>query len=199
MTRVRIMVITVLLLGYAATYPVLAEAPPPDSAAAKQEAERLAALPPVMPKGKPAVDHSGRKERGHASYYAANFAGRKMANGHKMNSNQHVAASKTLPLGTTTKVTRLETGKTTTVTVQDRGPFVGGRVVDVSPKAAEQLDLKKQGVAPVEIAPIAVPQKDGSVKLGAGAAMASPQEVRHAVETTKAQTPHAEAETARAQ
>jgi rare lipoprotein A len=116
-----------------------------------------------------------------------------------MNPNQNVAASKALPLGTTAKVTNLETGKTATVTVQDRGPTVGDRVVDVSPKAAEQLDLKKQGVASVEVAPIAVPQKDGSVKLGAGAATASPQEVRQAVETTKALTPHVEAEAVRAQ
>src|SRR4051812_28677244 len=60
-------------------------------------------------------------------------------------------------------------GKTVTVIIQDRGPHRGGRVVDVSPKAAEQLGLKKRGVAPVEVSPIAVPQKDGNVKLGAGA------------------------------
>jgi rare lipoprotein A len=149
-------------------------------------------LPPVIPKGKPAIDYSGRKERGRASFYAPKFAGRKMADGRRMNPNQNVAASKALPLGTTAKVTNLETGKTATVTIQDRGPLRGDRIVDVSLKAAGQLGLKKRGVAPVEVSPIAVPQKDGSVKLGAGAAEASREEVRRAVETTKAIPPRVE-------
>jgi rare lipoprotein A len=186
MNRVRITVTVALLLGCSVISPVPADTPPPDSLAAKQEAERLAALPPVAPKGKPAIDYSGRKERGRASFYAPKFAGRKMADGRRMNPNQNVAASKALPIGTTAKVTNLETGKTATVIIQDRGPHRGDRVVDVSPKAAERLGLKKRGVAPVEVSPIAVPQKDGSVKLGAGAAEASPEEVRRAVETTKA-------------
>ena len=192
MNKARIAAVAGLLLGCSAMSPALAETPPPDSPAAKQEAERLAALPPVAPKGKPAIDPSGRKERGRASFYAPKFAGHKMADGRKMNPNHNVAASKALPLGTTTKVTNLETGKTATVTVQDRGPAARDRVVDVSPKAAGQLDLKKRGVAPVEVSPITVPQKDGGVKLGAGAAQASPQEVQRAVETTKALTPRTE-------
>jgi rare lipoprotein A len=53
-------------------------------------------------------------------------------------------------------------------------------VVDVTPKVADQLDITKRGVAPVIVAPIAVPQADGSVKLGAGAAEASPEEVEKA-------------------
>jgi rare lipoprotein A len=189
MNKVHITLTAALWLGGSAMSPVLAETPPPASPAAKQEAERLAALPPVTPKGRPAIDYSGRKERGRASFYAPKFAGRKMANEQRMNPNQNVAASKALPLGTTAKVTNLETGKTATVTIQDRGPLRGDRIVDVSLKAAEQLGLKKRGVAPVEVSPIAVPQKDGSVKLGAGAAKASPEEVRRAVETTKALPP----------
>ena len=78
------------------------------------------------------------------------------------------------------------------MTVQDRGPSVRDRVPDVSPTAAGQLGLKKRGVASVEISPIAVPQTDGSVKLGAGATQASLQEVQRAVETTKALTPRTE-------
>jgi peptidoglycan lytic transglycosylase len=192
MNKAQIAAAAGLVLGCSTMSLALAETPPPDSPAAKQEAERLAALPPVAPKGKPAIDPSGRKERGRASFYAPKFAGHTMADGRKMNPNHNVAASKALPLGTTTKVTNLETGKTATVTVQDRGPAVRDRVVDVSPKAAGQLDLKKRGVAPVEVSPIAVPQKDGGVKLGAGAAQASPQEVQRAVETTKALTPRTE-------
>ena len=189
MHRVRTTLTAALLLGGSAMSAAVAETLPP---AVKQEAEPLAALLPVKPKGRPAIDYSGRKERGRASFYAPEFAGRKMADERRMNPNQNVAASKTLPLGTTAKVTNLETGKTATVTIQDRGPLRGDRIVDVSLKAAKQLGLKKRGVAPVEVSPIAVPQKDGSVKLGAGAAEASHQEVRRAVETTKALPPRVE-------
>src|SRR5919112_514619 len=82
--------------------PAMAEPASPDPAAT-QEAERLAAMPPVQPKGKAPTDHSGRKEKGRASYYADGFSGRKMANGRTMNPQDNVAASKTLPLGTTAK------------------------------------------------------------------------------------------------
>jgi rare lipoprotein A len=57
-------------------------------------------------------------------------------------------------------------------------------VVDLAPKVADQLAMKKQGVAPVVVAPIAVPQPGGDVKLGAGAADASPDEVQRATEAT---------------
>ncbi|MBS0641653.1 MAG: septal ring lytic transglycosylase RlpA family protein [Acetobacteraceae bacterium] len=163
-------------------------APPPDSPEAKKEAEHLGRLPPVTPRGGIHVDHSGRKERGKASYYAPHFANRKMANGNRMNPNSNIAASKTLPLGSVAKVTNLENGKTATVKVEDRGPFVPGRVVDLAPKVAQELDVKQKGVVPVEVKPVTVPQPDGGVKLGAGAADASPQEVRQAVETTRSLT-----------
>ncbi len=108
-----------------------------------------------------------------------------MADGQRMNPNSNVAASKNLPLGSVAKVTNLENGKTATVKIEDRGPYVNGRVVDLAPKVADQLDLKEKGVAAVEVKPITLPQPDGSVKLGAGAAEASPEEVSEAVEVTK--------------
>jgi rare lipoprotein A len=108
-----------------------------------------------------------------------------MADGHRMDPGTNVAASKTLPIGSTAKVTNLENGKTVTVTIEDRGPFVNGRVVDVSPQVAQQLALKKSGVAPVIVKPITVPQPGGGVKLGAGAANASPQEVAKAAHATE--------------
>ena len=73
-------------------------------------------------------------------------------------------ASKTLPLGTTAKVTNLANGKSATLVVGDRGPFIDGRVVDVTPKVASELEIRESGVAPVVVAPIAVPQADGTVK-----------------------------------
>jgi rare lipoprotein A len=177
--------------------PNQATLPPPDSSAAQKEAENLDRLPPIAPHGRTAIDHSGRKQKGRASYYARWFARRKMANGRPMNPNANVVASKTLPLGTTAAVTNLDNGRTATVKVEDRGPFVDGRVVDVSPKVARELDIsRKQGVAPVVVKPITVPQADGLVKLGAGAAEATPQEVRQATEATQALVDDGQAETA---
>ena len=82
---------------------------------------------------KPAVDRSGAKRVGKASFYANNFAGRKMADGKIMDPQANNAASRTLPLGTTAKVTNLQTGKSAVVVIQDRGPYVDGRIVDLSP------------------------------------------------------------------
>src|SRR5579862_8617920 len=122
-------VATALMVGYGAA--AFAASPPaPD---AQQEAARLAQLPPIAPHGR-LIDHSGRKEKGRASFYAHHFDNRKMANGKPFNPNTNVAASKTLPLGTTARVTNLDNGKTATVHVEDRGPYIDGRVVDVTPK-----------------------------------------------------------------
>jgi rare lipoprotein A len=130
------------------------------------------------------IDYSGRTESGKASYYAVKFEGRKMADGDRLDQSDNVAASKTLPIGTTAKVTNLETGKSVTVKIEDRGPHIAGRSIDVSSSVANKLDINKSGVAPVEVKPITVPQRDGGIKLGAGAAMASGDEVRDAVRTT---------------
>ncbi len=80
------------------------------------------------------------------------------------------AASKTLPLGTTAKVTNLETGLSAVVTIQDRGPHVKGRIIDLSPATARDIGLDRQdGIATVVVAPIEVPLPDGSVKQDAAA------------------------------
>ena len=164
--------------------------------AAKREAQRLDRLPPVPPAPPGHIDHSGRKEKGRASFYAKSFSNRKMADGKRMNPNSNVAASKNLPLGSVAKVINLDNGKTATVKIEDRGPYVSGRVVDLSPKVADDLDMKHKGVASVEVKPITVPKADGGVKLGAGAADASPQEVRQAIEITKELTAPPTTETA---
>ena len=165
--------------------PASATIPLPDSAIALQEAKHLDQLPPVVPWGKAPIDHSGRNQKGHASYYSPKFAHRKMADGNHMNQQANSAASKTLPLGTTAKVINLQNGKSATVRVEDRGPFVAGRVMDVTIKVAHELDLRKHGVVPVEVKPIAVPQPNGEVKLGAGAADLTPQQIRVATRTAE--------------
>jgi rare lipoprotein A len=115
-------------------------------------------------------DFSGKKRLGKASFYAEQFAGKPMADGTPMNPQGDNAASKTLPLGTVAKVTNLETGQSAVVTIQDRGPYVPGRIVDLSPATAKQIGItRRKGVARVEVAPIAVPQPDGRIRLGQAA------------------------------
>ena len=93
--------------------------PAPDSTRAREEAQRLDQLPPITPSSK-AIDHSGRRQKGQASYYSADFAHRKMADGNSLNPQARIAASKTLPLGTTARVVNLQTGKAAMVKIEDR-------------------------------------------------------------------------------
>ena len=125
--------------------------------------------------GREAIDRSGRPQRGRASYYGREFNGRKMANGRPFNPNSNTAASRSLPLGTVARVKNRQSGQETTVRVEDRGPYVPGRILDVAPRAADDLGMRRQGVAPVVVEPVAVPQPDGSVKPGAGATPGGPQ------------------------
>lgn len=81
-----------------------------------------------------------------------------MADGTRMQAHGDAAASKTLPLGTTAEVTNLENGRTAVVTIRDRGPFVKGRIVDLSPATAKEIGLDaKDGVARVAVTPIEMP------------------------------------------
>jgi rare lipoprotein A len=123
----------------------------------------------LTPEARPQLDRTGRKRFGKASIYAPMFAGRKMADGTRMRPTSNNAASRTLPLGTTAKVTNLETGKTAVVTIHDRGPYVAGRIVDLSPATARDIGLdRRTGVTRVEVAPIAIPMPNGSIKHGDG-------------------------------
>ena len=90
-------------------------------------------------------------ETGKASYYGDKFNGRKTANGETFSQNKNTAAHKKLPFGTEVKVKNLSNGKTTTVRINDRGPFVRGRIIDLSKSAAKDIDLVQQGVAKVKI------------------------------------------------
>jgi rare lipoprotein A len=125
---------------------------------------------PVAAKKPRPLDLSGQRRVGKASFYARHFHGRKMADGQRMDPQDDNAASKTLPLGTRARVTNLETGQQAVVTIQDRGPHVKGRIIDLSPSTARQIGLeRKRGLARVEVAPITVPLPNGQVKPGAAA------------------------------
>ncbi|MEM8909522.1 MAG: septal ring lytic transglycosylase RlpA family protein [Bacteroidota bacterium] len=92
-----------------------------------------------------------QEEFGEASYYSDSFHGLKTASGELYDKNKLTAAHKKLPYGTFLKVTRLDNKKSVTVRVIDRGPYIQGRVVDLSRKAAERLDLITAGRADVKI------------------------------------------------
>jgi rare lipoprotein A len=133
---------------------------PAASALATDREKGEATVERETPVARPKLDRSGRKRVGVASVYARRFAGRKMADGTRMDPRDDNAASKTLPLGTEAKVTNLETGRSANVTIQDRGPYVKGRIVDLSPATAEQIGITpKEGVAKVQVEPITLPPR----------------------------------------
>lgn len=88
---------------------------------------------------------------GTASYYADKFHGRKTANGETFNMNDLTAAHKTLPFGTIVKITNLKNDKSVKLRINDRGPFVKDRIIDVSLAAAKELDMLGTGTAEVRI------------------------------------------------
>lgn len=102
----------------------------------------------------------GYRKRGTASWYGKKFHGRKTSSGETYNMYAFTAAHKSLPLPTNVRVTNLRNGKSIVVRVNDRGPFVGDRIIDLSYAAARQLDMITQGTAPVEI--VALNEKPGS-------------------------------------
>ena len=118
----------------------------------------------------PRLDRSGEPQRGEASYYGEYFYGRTMADGTPMDPDANIAASRTLPFGSVVEVTNLENGKKEVVEIRDRGPYVDGRIIDLSPKVAERLGMLEEGVVQVVVTPIAVPQADGSISTGSGGA-----------------------------
>lgn len=90
-------------------------------------------------------------ETGKASFYANKFNGRKTASGERFRNSALTAAHKTLPFGTTVKVTNVKNGKSVKVRINDRGPFVAGRIVDLSARAARAIDIHKEGVGTVKV------------------------------------------------
>ncbi len=88
---------------------------------------------------------------GVASYYARSLEGRPTASGELYDANRMTAAHRTLPLGTRVRVTEPESGKSVVVRINDRGPYVRGRTIDLSRRAAEQLGIADEGVAPVTL------------------------------------------------
>jgi rare lipoprotein A len=91
------------------------------------------------------------EEIGYASYYAGKFQGRQTANGEVFDTKRFTAAHKTLPFNTIVKVTNLSNGKYTLARINDRGPFVAGRIIDLSRAAAAAIGMVGDGVAEVSV------------------------------------------------
>ena len=108
-------------------------------------------------------------QEGLASWYGGKFQGRRTASGEIYDKNKFTAAHKTLPFGMLVKVTNMENGKSATVRINDRGPFVEGRIIDLSQAAATEIGMTGKGLVQVRIEPFedSVPANRYSIQLGA--------------------------------
>ncbi len=112
------------------------------------------APPPVRPEAGPAEGARAPRERGEvglASFYGRRFHGRRTASGERYDMRRLTCAHPSAPFGTRLRVTDLDTGRSVEVTVNDRGPYVPGRIVDVSLAAARKLGIVERGVARVRV------------------------------------------------
>jgi rare lipoprotein A len=99
----------------------------------------------------PTVVSVGDEFRGNASWYGPDFHGKLTSNGERYNMYAMTAAHKTLPMNTIVKVTNLTNGLSTVVRINDRGPFVSTRIIDLSKAAARKIDMIGTGTAPVKL------------------------------------------------
>jgi rare lipoprotein A len=106
-----------------------------------------------------ALSTPGDVQSGIASYYAAKLHGRRTASGERFDANALTAAHKRLPFGSRVRVTDTRTGKSVIVEINDRGPYVKGRIIDLSPRAAKALGISKRGVARVDVEVLSVPDE----------------------------------------
>ena len=101
------------------------------------------------------VAPQGYHAEGQASYYGARHHGKQTASGERFDQHALTAAHRSLPFGSRVLVTNLHNGKSVVVRINDRGPFVRGRIIDVSRQAAAQLDMLRDGVVPVRVQQLA--------------------------------------------
>ena len=109
----------------------------------------------------PLPDSKGFRQRGIASWYGKDFHGKKTSNGEIYNMYAMTAAHKTLPLGTFVEVRNLENNHRVKVRINDRGPFVRGRIIDLSYSAASEIGVVGPGTARVEVIALATPAATG--------------------------------------
>jgi rare lipoprotein A len=98
-----------------------------------------------------ATAHAQRSEAGLASWYGRSFDGQKAASGETYHQDELTAAHRTLPFGTTVRIRRVDTGASVVVRINDRGPYIESRIIDLSNAAARKLDMLQPGVVPVAL------------------------------------------------
>jgi len=155
------------LAGISGCYSVPEEVPPPPPVMVPAPRVRLPPPPPRQPK--PEL----------ASWYGPGFNGRLTTTGERFNENAMTAASKTLPLGSRVVVTNPENGRSVEVRINDRGPHVRGRTLDLSKRAAQKLGITRKGVAPVEITPSDVKHPAGVAPIAPSAVSQTPVPQSH--------------------
>jgi rare lipoprotein A len=132
-----------------------AEAPaPPASASIPKSTEKLPKPTEAPDLAEPTIPADAKPlatEVGLASWYGPPYHNRRGSNGEIYNMHAMTAAHRTYPLGSVVRVTNVKTGSHALVRITDRGPFIRGRVIDLSLAAAEKLDVKKAGVAKVQV------------------------------------------------
>lgn len=106
---------------------------------------------PQLKEEAPNAEQPKVEEVGQASWYGPALNGKETASGETFDQKKLTAAHRTLPFGTKAEVTNLETGKSVTVRINDRGPYAKGRKIDLSHAAARQIGMSKKGVAKVKI------------------------------------------------
>lgn len=143
------LVLTTFVTGCAGRRPIANRPPAPAAPGANVPVESAKGEEPT---GAAPTAHPGEPvEEGNASWYGAPFHGRRASNGEVYDMNKLTAAHRTLPFNTVVRVTNLTNGKTTTVRITDRGPFVGNRIIDLSYAAAQQIESVGPGVVPVRL------------------------------------------------
>jgi rare lipoprotein A len=159
-----LVVMGMISAGCGARRPIANRQPPPagpsntppgtaESAKRSTDAPETPANPPTVSRGKPGIAPvpSGYTEEGNASWYGEPFHGRRASNGEIYDMYKLTAAHRTLPFETMVRVTNLSNGKSTTVRITDRGPFIENRIIDLSLAAAREIDSVGPGVVPVRV------------------------------------------------
>ena len=118
---------------------------------AHRERTPVRTMPASIPTPAPEILDEGFTEKGIASWYGEPYHGRRTASGEVYDMHQLTAAHKTLAFGSVVKVSRRDTGADVKVRINDRGPFIEGRIIDLSYAAAKKIGLDRDGVAPVKI------------------------------------------------
>jgi len=144
----------ILLIGAAGMWPKLPALPRPQIVVVPL------APPLAAPEQKAAIDPTAfdappPHQTGVASWYGDEWQGRITASGKPFDDSKLTAAHRTLPLNTRVRVTNLKTGRSVEVTITDRGPYIDGRVIDLSKAAAKKLGMVKEGLVPVRIESVA--------------------------------------------